>query len=535
LNGLELWKKYAGFFELDFPKQHEYSKRELQDYFQKWKEKGLGRMFGLKGDIRFEDVPLTAHSDYQHLHEFGARIRVMDKQTPYRKDELLWDRYERMGRQAQASISDTLPDEYGVCAKTTGTTGQSKWTIHGKKFMENLKEIMIVSILLAASEKQGQPKIGERAKLLILHAPAPYFSGWAVRSMVPHFEIVPPVAVTDRVTNLRRKMFYLLKEVERGSRIDVALGVSSFFHLMCRYFTDPENLYSEMYRSMPWGARKLALYFLRLKVQMSKTPPRSLRDILPLKGLICGGADTRLYADYFRENLGVEPINGYGSTELGAAMMGTLENRLDLIPVMKNIYCEFLSKDGQIHGVDGVKRDEVYELVATPFWSSVIRYKTGDLFRVVDSRDDGMPVFAYESRSVNVLNLYQYVTISEAIAAKTLEQAGLTLSDRWAWTMLSEPQDHIYILMEKAWDLNEEVVAKRIFESLQNISNDFTNLVKDLSIRKATDLVSVEYLKEGAFLRYSLRMAREGTPIGQMKPPKIIPVSRKEIVDRLRD
>ena len=48
---------------------------------------------------------------------------------------------------------------------------------------------------------------------------------------------------------------------------------------------------------------------------------------------------------------------------------------------------------GPFKDVDELKKG-IYSLIITPYGSMLFRYSIGDLFRVIDFRDDGMPIFS---------------------------------------------------------------------------------------------------------------------------------------------
>jgi len=58
--------------------------------------------------------------------------------------------------------------------------------------------------------------------------------------------------------------------------------------------------------------------------------------------------------------------------------------------------------------------------------------------------------------------------------------------------------------------------------------------VGDFRVKDPSEVVKVEYLRPGAFLRYQIKKAKMGSPIGQYKPPKIIPTEKTEIYEALR-
>ena len=81
---------------------------------------------------------------------------------------------------------------------------------------------------------------------------------------------------------------------------------------------------------------------------------------------------------------------------------------------------------------------------------------------------------------------------------------------------------------------SEQEAEKRIYEALYRISPDFQNYVKDFRATKPSEIIRVEYLKKGAFLRYIMKKVKEGVPLGQIKSPTIIAPDKREIPDTLR-
>ena len=95
--------------------------------------------------------------------------------------------------------------------------------------------------------------------------------------------------------------------------------------------------------------------------------------------------------------------------------------------------------------------------------------------------------------------------------------------------------------MEKIWPYSEREAEKIIFNSLIETEKSIphrgktlADYVADFKIRDPSEVVKVEYLRPGAFLRYSMIKARMGAPIGQYKPPNIIPTEKMEIYETLR-
>jgi hypothetical protein len=157
------------------------------------------------------------------------------------------------------------------------------------------------------------------------------------------------------------------------------------------------------------------------------------------------------------------------------------------------------------------------------------------MIRVDDIRDDGMPVLSFWGRKNDIVAIRGFLPrITEALAVQTMAMAGLSLSDKWAFTKSVDGNEKILILMENTWGLAEGEAERRIFNALFTVSGDFKHLVSENKIQDPGEILEVEYLRMGAFLRYSMNRGKDGYPMGQIKPPKIIPSERQDISDMLR-
>jgi hypothetical protein len=145
-----------------------------------------------------------------------------------------------------------------------------------------------------------------------------------------------------------------------------------------------------------------------------------------------------------------------------------------------------------------------------------------------------MPIFSFEGRKTQVIDVYGYYRLTSKSVVEALFQAGLRVSDKWAVAKLVEPKEKLCFLMEKTWNYSEKEAEERIFKALQETQGDFKKYVTDFNIKDPSEAVKVEYLRHGAFLRYSALKSKMGSPLGQYKPPQLIPPDRMEIYETLR-
>jgi hypothetical protein len=535
--GKDLWKKYCDFLYQDFQKQVEYNYGKAEEYFKKVKNTRLLESLEAKNAESIKQIPVTTYDDYSFLRAFEERIRRLEVTTLKGKNETLAEYYMRIGRIAAEPFKDYLPGEFQSCVKTSGTTAQSKWVLWTKLFREAYQEIGISPLILACSERTGDTSLRLEDTVLNMCAPAPYFSGWTLNFLCElfKFKIYPPFEVTDRVSDIKRRIWMTLKKIDKAKEKIALIGTTaSLLFLITRYVTDRESFYKEYLETLDMGVTKI---YVLLKFVHTKLfwEPKSIREILPVKGLICSGFDSKMYIELFKRSWGMEPLNLYGASEIGYPMYGTVEDRYNMILDLRTGFFEFMDvENGDVLGVEELKKGRSYSLIATPFGGCVVRYRIGDVLRVEDFRDDGMPIFAFEGREGYSFDIYGYFRIDEKLATRVMIKSGLTSSENWCFAKVMEPDEKVCVLMEKERDYDEATAAEMIFKALLDESEEFRNFVNDFKIRKPINAIKVEYLRKGAFKRYADSRLKMGLPYGQVKPFKVIPTQKMEVFETLR-
>ena len=536
---IDLWKRYCKFYEKDFSEQMDLNRKRMELYFRRWKKTDLAKIL-YKGDLKsFREVPITRYDDYPMLSEFGRRIINVTKRNPKRPGELFKEYYDRISRKLGSSLNRYMAEPFYLCMKTTGTTGESKWIAHGETFWKNFVQASIATAVISCSDEWGETKLKVGDKCINMNASIPYISGWGAWASQTLFKLIPPIKVADNIS-MREKFYLILNTIQKGEKFSLGGGIGSMFYMLCKHFIEPEEFYREYYNSLGFGLKKMLLYLKILQCKLSRKEKKRIVDLLPLKGVLIAGVEARLYIDFFKKEFNIEPLNVYGSTEAGPLMRGDPDRKTDLIPDLRTSYLEFKTEDGEIKELDELKKGEIYEIVVTPFGSILFRYDMEDLLRVIDFRDDGMPIFAFEGRKITVIRLYSWYRVTPNVIVRALSKAGLRSSDKWAVIKLLKPKEHLHFLMEKTWPYSEREAEKIIFNSLLEVDRDiphsgrtFRDYISDFRVKNPSDVVKVEYLKPGTFLRYSMIKAKMGAPLGQYKPPKIIPTEKMEIYETL--
>lgn len=535
--GKELWDRYCGFIYQDFQKQVEYNREKANFYFKKIRNTRLLEAVGAKGAENIRQVPVTTYDDYSFLRLFEERIRRLETATTKDRNETLAEYYMRIGRIGVEPFLEYLPGEFQSCVKTSGTTARSKWLIWTRLFRDAYLEIGISPLVMACSEHTGDTSLRLGDAVLNMGAPPPYFSGWTLYFLCElfRFKAYPPFEVTDWTSDIKRRIWIALKKIDQAKEKIALIGTTaSLLFLIVKYITDRESFYKEYWETLGIGATKLFMLFKFINAKMF-WKPRDIKEILPVKGLICSGFDSKMYIELFKRNFGMEPLNLYGASEIGFPMYGTVEDRYNMVLDLRAGFFEFLDVEkGNVLGVEELKKWRDYSLIATPFGSCVIRYRIGDVFRVEDFRDDGMPIFSIVGREGYSFDIYGYFRIDESLATRVMIKSGLTSSEDWCFAKIIEPNEKVCVLVEKERDYDEETAAGLIFRALFDESEDFRNFIRDFKTRKPTDVIKVEYLRRGAFKRYSNSRLKMGLPYGQVKPLKVIPTQKMEIFETLR-
>jgi hypothetical protein len=536
-----LWDKYCKFYEKDFQEQLEFNMKRAALYFSAWEKTNLAKALCQVEPKQHKDVPVTTYKDYPMLSEFGRRIMNQLKKIPRNQSESFKLYYDRIGLQIGSSLNSYMTEPYYMCARTTGTTGEYKWMANSETFWKNFSQASMATAIIACSDSWGETNLNHGDKSLNLNATIPFISGWGAWATKDELNLVPSIELSDNIRDMKEKFSLILKIIQKGEKISVAGGIGSIFYMICKYFQEPEVFYKEYYKSMNVGLKKILLYLKILTTKINQKEKKNITEVLPLKGVLIAGVEGQLYLDFFKEEFNLRPLHIYGSTEAGPLMRGDPDRKEDLIPELRTSYFEFQTENGEIKELDEVKKGKVYELVVTPFGSLVYRYNMEDLFRVIDFRDDGMPIFTFESRKKTVIEIYSHYKITPNIIVQALSKAGLRASDKWAVAKPLKPKEHLHFLMEKEWSYSEIEAENIIFNSLLETYSTIphsgyvlTDYIAHYKIKDPSEVVKVEYLKPGAFTRYSIKKAKEGVPMGQYKPPQIITTDKMDVFDTLR-
>lgn len=296
---------------------------------------------------------------------------------------------------------DVLPDKVYIWAHTSGKRGdyRYKWVPYTKKMYEILGKTSFSVYILSSARWKGdiRQEIGDRCLYTV--APPPYLSGILLDVSMDQFDfnLLPDPA--------KAKKMDFFERIQKGTKAALSEGIDFFFGITSILIRISEQLINTKDIKRNRSLRK-ELFKFPIIMRLLKGKLKALlngRQMLPndnVKGIFFPGADTVIYKDKVKKLLGVEPLEAYGSTELGdvanqswnsSGLIFHLENNFyEFIPVndyykMKND-ATFVPKTLLLNEL---KEGEKYVLVGTNFHGGILtRYITGDAIGIISLIDE---------------------------------------------------------------------------------------------------------------------------------------------------
>jgi hypothetical protein len=287
-----------------------------------------------------------------------------------------------------------------------------------------------------------------------------------------------------------------------------------------RYLLDPRALW------------RLGRAWLRSRLAGRPMLPK---DLWPVRGVIYGGTDTRLYKDVITEYWGAVPYEVYAATELGltAAVQTWAKGGLYFLPDV--VFLEFIpdadwarNREDPSFTPSTVLLDEVaagqrYELVVTSFdGGPFLRYRMGDMMHFLSTRDkeEGIDLPSAEciGRCDDLIDLAGFTgLIDEQMIGRAIHDAGFPYEDWSARKEMSAGGALLHIYLELRATAPAAEVQARIHENLKALNPFYADLETMLEMRP----LQVTLLRGGAFQAYYLERQAEGADLSHLKPPRM--------------
>jgi hypothetical protein len=505
----ELWNKHCGFFNL--------SRKEFRD---------------IQARLMLEQINLLGSS------EVGKKL--MGGKTPTSVEEFrqltpltTYDDYSLILREKKG---EGFPDKPFVWARTSGHSSEAgpKWIPYTRTMYNRLSEPGIAGMIMSSCTQPKEVRIERNDRFLMATAPPPYMSGYLARSVGENLEVV-------FLPNLDEgeKMAYG-ERVAAGFKLALHEGLDYFFGISAVLARMGEQFEQQTSNSTP--SRELldipTAWRLLKAVMISKIKHRNIlpKDIWHLKGIITSGTDTEIYKDRIEYYWGRKPLEGFTCTEAGVMAMQAW-NLKGMVFFPANAFLEFIpleeskrfTKD-PAYQPKTLLYDELdlglYELVLSNFNGGLlVRYRIGDVFEVIANEDkeigSELPQMKFYSRTDDIIDLGNFLSLTERGIWKTIEATGLKYVDWVAQkqTPQGHPTLHLYLELVKPGSLSEEKVQEMIRQSFSASFSDYSDMKAILGVEP----IFVTLLSGGSFDAYIKSQVEAGADLAHLKPPHMKP------------
>ena len=505
----ELWNKHCGFFNLSRKEFRNIQTRLMVEQIKLLSSSKIGRQFlGETPPANVDEfrlnTPLTTYDDYS---------------------ELLKEKKE-----------EGLPDKPFIWARTSGHSSDAgpKWIPYTRAMYNHLSDLGIAAMIMSSCSQPEDVRLERNDKFLMASAPPPYLSGLLARSVEENLDVVFLPSLDEG-----EKMPYG-ERVAKGFKLAMHDGLDYFFGISVVLARIGEQFEQQTSNSTP--SRELldlpTLWRLLKAVVISKIQKRNilLKDIWHIKGIMTSGTDTEIYTDRIEHYWGRKPLEGFSCTEAGVMAMQAW-NLKGMVFYSANAFLEFIplseyqkNKEDPSYKPKTVLYDELdlgfYELVLSNFNGGVlVRYRIGDMFEVVANEDQEidsqLPQLKFYSRSDDIIDLENFLRLTERSIWKTIEVSGVKYTD---WIAQKQnngryPFLHIYIELSKAGILPEEKVQEMIRQAFSANFSDYNDMKEMLN----TEPVAVSLLPVGAFASYMKAKVEAGAELAHLKPAHMKP------------
>jgi hypothetical protein len=505
----ELWKKHCGFFNLSRKEFRDIQIRLMNEQINLLGASKIGKE--LMGGVTPKSVeefrqstPLTTYDDYS---------------------EILKDKKD-----------DGLPDKPFVWARTSGHSSESgpKWIPYTNTMYNRLSDLGIAAMIMSSSSQPEEVRIERNDKFLMATAPPPYMSGHLARSVKENLEVVflPDLEEGEKMAYGER--------VAKGFKLAMHAGLDYFFGISVVLARMGEQFEQQTSNSTP--SKEIldlpTLWRLIKAVATSKIQKRNIlpKDIWHLKGIMTSGTDTEIYKDRIEHYWGKKPLECFVCTEAGFMAMQAW-NLKGMVFFPATAFLEFIpleehqkNKEDPSYQPKTVLYDEldlgIYELVLSNFNGGVlVRYRIGDLLEVVSNEDKQinsvLPQMKFYSRSDDIIDLDNFLRLTERGIWKTIEASGIKYTD---WVALKETNEkysflHLYIELSKSEKVSGENAQAMIRQSFSSRFSDYSDMKEMLDVEP----VFVSLLPEGSFAGFMKSQEAAGADLAHLKPSHMKP------------
>jgi hypothetical protein len=504
----EIWQKYCGFIDLSLEEFMDIQRRLLLEQIDMLGKCELGRkILGSRVPASVEEfrerVPLTTYEAYE----------------PY-----LAERRE-----------DVLPSKPHWWIHTSGRSGGGfRWAPFSEEAAKRLGECMMGVLVLAASSNRGEFTFESGETVLFTLAPYPYISGAVVRGTLEEFDFtyMPPPEKAEQMGFQER--------IEEGFSMALKSGLGVFYGMASvlvrigeRFSQGAGSLRpsSDLLHPRLLGRIVRALIRSRLDGRRFLLP----KDLWDVKCIATGGADVRIHRSKMEEYWGKKPVEAYGATEATGFLSTQAWNAKGLTFWPDVNFLEFIPEEEHLRSredpsyqprtvlLDELEAGETYELVVTNLLGGAfVRYRIGDLIRIVSLRDDetgiNLPQMVFHSRADGVIDLASFTRLTETDIWQAVEASGVTYVDWTARKEVSESRAVLHVYIEPKGS-GENLATQEVKEAVHRRLGEVHEPYRELEEMLEFDPLELTFLPAGSFARYIEAQQKAGADLAHLKPP----------------
>jgi len=258
------------------------------------------------------------------------------------------------------------------------------------------------------------------------------------------------------------------------------------------------------------------------------------KDIWKVKGIVCGGTDTSIFTKKVTQSWGVQPMEGYMSTEF---IVGGVQSwtRGGFVFYPQLIFWEFITEKDyrtlmkdpsyvpRSYLMDEVQPNTEYVVAGTSFHGgALVRYIIGDLVKIVSLEDlkSGihLPHISFMTRIDGLIDVGGFTRLTEKIIWEAIENSGVPYEE---WTIRKESQGdkillRLYLELRDGHETTPDI-ADKIHACLKQLDRNYREMEEIAGLKPLT----VSIVSKGTFQRYYEERQAAGADLGHLKPPHV--------------
>lgn len=498
----EIWQRYCGFLDLS-----------------------ISEFMDIQQNLLFDEIELVSKSPLGKKIMKGRKPKTVEE---FRKFVPLttYDDYATYIGNCQ---EDALAEKPVCWCRTSGRVSGPKWVPLTRKAYERSGIFGIMVLILACASKKGEVRVGKGTRFMQNLPSRPYITGTGTTATLERLQVhmLPPFEESEKMSFEEKIQTGFKTALREG--VDVIGSMTSIMVKMGERFTEGSQSMKLSFNMLhPRILFRLILAVLRAKAEKRPIMPK---DLWPVKGLICYGTDTSIYRNDIIRYWGKEPLELYGSTEAISIATKSWDKNKDMTFIPFFSFLEFIPEEEWLKGrqnndyqpstvlLNQLEKGKRYELVVTNFYGMpFLRYRQGDLIRIIDLKDDELgiqiPQMRFDSRADDLIDIGGFTRLDEKTVWQAINNAGIKYED-WAARKeyeLDKPVLRIYLESKEEIDKNES--ERRIHNELVAIDVEYSNLERMLGIKP----LRLTLLPKGSFQHYFEEKRKAGADLSHLKP-----------------